>query len=858
MSGPLQIFRRHQKALLAVFGVLIMITFTIGGVITSYQNQHRGLSGTSETVLTWKHGTLTERELQFERDSHNLTVRFLDALIARTIEKGGTPKGPGLSRDQQGRVIEPGIPRSFADRDLVRTMLLAQKAKDVGMKVSDEAIFQFLDTLSDDEVPRSEYGDILSTATGGQFFKLQLFDRLRTELLAQNMRMLSGTGVFAMSPFSMSPGLAWDYFNRLNRRVKIEALPLPVSDFKDKVAGQPTDAQIKQLYEDGKNRYFDPYSSEPGFKQRRKIAFEYLKADFEDFLAKEMAAITDEQIKEYYEENKSDFKAVELPSTDEEMSESGGDETESEETEPAPETPTEETPENPAPMPEESDAAEAVEAEPPAEEASEAPAEDTSEPAAEPEEAPNADEDAAESKAPADEETKPAVDLQAPANEKPEADPAETTPAEDAEAPSETDQSRAEMIPGLAVPTFVSLTAQEEEAAEAAEPGATDNEDVPEDATEPPADSQPEPTADTTTAPAEEAEETDAVPVETADDSATSEAAPETSEDEQAVTYKPLEEVADEIRRNLARAPAQEAMNEALKGARSKIESYFKELAKWNALSREDETLPKPAAPDTQAIAAEFGLVAGDTPLVDALEVADYEIGKAYRFDFSQGQMGRISFAEIAFTSGLPLYKTDQIRSFEVDVEFLYWKVEETEPEVPELKEIRDEVVDFWTTREAIALAKSQADALAEKAAEDKPLSESAGEDLAADVIESNEFSWLTRGAMPGGFGTPTLSSVDGVDSPGDEFMKSVFDLQVGQTGVAVNAPETVVYVVRVISEAPSEDQRRQQFLTNSMSYETAYIAMAERQRFLNQWYDDLEEEMQVTWLRQPDEQQGF
>ena len=78
MSGPLHIFRRHQKALLAVFGVLIMITFTVGGVITSYQGQNRGYSGTSETVLTWKHGRLTEQDLVSER---NILPNLCDTVV---------------------------------------------------------------------------------------------------------------------------------------------------------------------------------------------------------------------------------------------------------------------------------------------------------------------------------------------------------------------------------------------------------------------------------------------------------------------------------------------------------------------------------------------------------------------------------------------------------------------------------------------------------------------------------------------------------------------------------------------------------------------------------------------------------
>ena len=121
-------------------------------------------------------------------------------------------------------------------------MILAQKAEDLGVRISDAAILEFLDTLSDDVVGRDQFGVLLKDATNGRFGQAQLFEQLRTELLAQHMRMMAGSGLFAMSP-----GLAWDAFNRLNRAVKAELLPLPVEDFKSKVTAQPTEERRFRL-----------------------------------------------------------------------------------------------------------------------------------------------------------------------------------------------------------------------------------------------------------------------------------------------------------------------------------------------------------------------------------------------------------------------------------------------------------------------------------------------------------------------------------------------------------------------------------------------------------------------------------
>ena len=49
----------------------------------------------------------------------------------------------------------------------------------------------------------------------------------------------------------------------------------------------------------------------------------------------------------------------------------------------------------------------------------------------------------------------------------------------------------------------------------------------------------------------------------------------------------------------------------------------------------------------------------------------------------------------------------------------------------------------------------------------------------------------------------PKLSEVEGVDMPGEAFMRTVFGLKKGEIGVAMNQPQTVAYVVKVIEFAP-------------------------------------------------------
>ncbi len=326
----------------------------------------------------------------------------------------------------------------------------------------------------------------------------------------------------------------------------------------------------------------------------------------------------------------------------------------------------------------------------------------------------------------------------------------------------------------------------------------------------------------------------------------------EPKKEEPPVKYKPLAEVEQEIRRSLARAPAQDKVTEALNAARNELRKYFQAHASWQAKTKAKLDVPEPTPPDIKAMAEKYGLVAGETPLVDELQIGDYELGKAFRFSFEGNQFRRESFAEIAYTSRQPLYQPDQIRSFEIDVEFLYWKTKEEEPFVPALQDIRDEVVDAWKRREAYQAAKAEAEELAKKAAGDKPLKEAVGEDLAKKIVEPPEFTWLTRGSMPMGSAAPMLNVIEGVPYAGQEFMQTVFALKPSQVGVAVNTPHTAVYVVRLVAESPNEEQRRTQFVDGGLTGEMGFLARIDLQGFLNQWHRDLEKEMQVKWSRPP------
>ena len=177
----------------------------------------------------------------------------------------------------------------------------------------------------------------------------------------------------------------------------------------------------------------------------------------------------------------------------------------------------------------------------------------------------------------------------------------------------------------------------------------------------------------------------------------------------------------------------------------------------------------------------------------------------------SPGLLNDRSLPQVAYQDGIELYRPEQIQGENRDIYFLYWRVGQRDPYVPELAEIRDKVVDVWKQREALTIAKAEAPTSGRQGRQSGRVAEEEGladrTDLTAQ--ETNDFSWLSTGFTPAGMEAPGLSFVDNVQGVGEGFMEAVHRLKVGETGIAVNGPQDRVYLVRILSETPGIDELR-------------------------------------------------
>jgi hypothetical protein len=215
---------------------------------------------------------------------------------------------------------------------------------------------------------------------------------------------------------------------------------------------------------------------------------------------------------------------------------------------------------------------------------------------------------------------------------------------------------------------------------------------------------------------------------------------------------------------------------------------------------------------------------------------------------------------------------------------YAYWKIAEIPSKVPDLadKATRQLVVNSWKFEKARELAEKRAQEVAAlvKAAPADITAALSGQTIngtkdspALTVREIPTFSWMrvSQSVPSMGLQFPMESFVEGIDQPGSDFFRLVFDqLSEGEVGVALNRPRTVFYVVRVHDRDGSGgdggialQELQQQFLKERFTsqFPTPYDFMAsEAQQFVDlRWQQSFSKQFGITFeegdMRNPEDE---
>ncbi|MEO0531258.1 MAG: hypothetical protein AAF266_11890, partial [Planctomycetota bacterium] len=712
MATPLTAMNKYTGVMMAVLCALLMFAFVIGDPLMQYAGGGGGGSSAraDDLVASWKGGRMNERQLDQAVVHRNILAEFQQQVYiagTRDAQEDGV-------EDLSLRVQPIDLPRSReqgVETSVVRTKIFAQRAREAGMVVSDAMVVDYLRALGRDRVSNDQMRDLLARMNvGGRRATIAfVFDLLREAMLANNY-LASHTYVFR----TILPEERWEDWKKLNERVVVEAAPLRIEDFIDEVP-EPEDAELETFFDEHKNREptvevlrgygnVELPSAQPAFAIPPRVRVSYLKADFNAMATAIEEEITEEEIAEFYENNKESFIEADRALFGDADSLFG-----------------------------------------------------------------DSDEITATDEATTD-----------------DAEPSDNETAEQEAEPEASDESAADE------------SAVEEEAEESVNP--LRNQDEP-------------------SASVEEEEEEEEAAEEAAD-----------SSDADETAYQPLDEVRDEIRRRLAITRAAERIQEKMDRVKSKLDDefvdYFDTVLEAEGEDGEGEV---PEAPESLtnlkplAEAEELELVELD--LAPQMELRDTEVGGSVNADVSAAQVLPTWF--IAFRpQELDLYQPLVTRDIDGN-RYIVLVTKRYEGEVPELDDVREQVVAAWKRVEAAKLALAKAEDLAEEASESgQSLTDffADREDAPVDtdaIEETDAFSFLSTGPIaPSARQVPLrLSQPQPLVAPGPELLEGVFELEAGKVGAELNHDHSIAYLLRIAQKIGTEDELRREFLRDGNRY---------------------------------------
>ena len=324
--------------------------------------------------------------------------------------------------------------------------------------------------------------------------------------------------------------------------------------------------------------------------------------------------------------------------------------------------------------------------------------------------------------------------------------------------------------------------------------------------------------------------------------------------------FEPLEKVKDDIRKRLARERADARIDAIFNAVAGDLGRYAEDYALWQARRPAGVEAPRP--PDAATIAKTQGLESGRSEPI-AADAAFSSGGIGGSFEFVPDPTSRFGIRQQRWldqmfgTGGLSLRP---IRSRDVEGNrYLSWKTVDQPEFTPTFEEAKPGVERAWRIVEGRGLARKKAEEIA-RAAEGKtePLAAivagtEAGkpETGKLEAVTVGPFSWLSMGGMAMGGGAPVLSQPEGLSMPGDDFMRTVFALEPGRTGVAFNEPKTVCYVIRLVSlEPPAADLQERFVSPRGERQRVGAVAQRDAMRMFRDMLEGLQKRHGLEWKR--------
>jgi peptidyl-prolyl cis-trans isomerase D len=279
---PFEVFRRHQRKLLAIFAIMAMFGFVVSDSLPRLLNSNA--SGRDQKVAELYGKSVYQSQLNDmarQRNRANLFVSGVEQFLRREVFGG------------------------LKQRDLVDAIILQHEADRLNIPATAEIGREWLKQITGGRM-NGEMFNILFSRFSNEVSEEHLLADIANQVRLRKVRLLLGYPV--VTPYDV-----YRSYRDQNERIGAKLVEVPVDSFLSKVA-EPSASEIQALYEKYKDVLPDPARETPGFKIPRRVQVEVLSLDGNALARGIRDKLTEAELRSYHENHKSDFEVPsELP-----------------------------------------------------------------------------------------------------------------------------------------------------------------------------------------------------------------------------------------------------------------------------------------------------------------------------------------------------------------------------------------------------------------------------------------------------------------------------------------------------------------------------------------------------------------
>ncbi|MGZ3485280.1 MAG: hypothetical protein ACXVBY_00215 [Isosphaeraceae bacterium] len=279
---PFEVFRRHQRKLLAIFAIMAMFGFVVSDSLPRLLNSNPGGRDQKVAELYGKSVYQSQlNEMARQRNRANLFVSGLGQFMSREVFGG------------------------LKQRDLVDAMILQHEADRLNIPATAEIGREWLRQITGGRM-NGELFNVLFSRFSNEVSEEHLLADIANQVRLRKVRQLLGYPV--VTPYDV-----YRSYRDQNERVGAKIVEMPVDSFLSKVS-EPAASEVQALYDKYKDVLPDPARETPGFKIPRRVQLEVLSLDGNALARGLRDKVTEAELRFYYENHKSEFEVPsELP-----------------------------------------------------------------------------------------------------------------------------------------------------------------------------------------------------------------------------------------------------------------------------------------------------------------------------------------------------------------------------------------------------------------------------------------------------------------------------------------------------------------------------------------------------------------